>query len=408
MQCKESVIASATTWIPEAIRYDTDVRNGAEIEQLTSEPVTSTNIYCEQRFTSADGQRIAIQRTPFSQPAELWVCDLSWMKLARIGQGVAIAANAPRNAIYYVQDADHEPARLVRLDLSTLNTQTVWQFEDAAPRCGAVSPDERWFVCGPYPVSENVYSLRRLDLVENRAETCCELADMFNPHMQFNPADGRQLVVQVNRGGRRLQQDGARQMADRRGATLSLVDLVSGDVSPLPVGRPDTPGISGHECWLGETGQLLFTAGHYRVSASAHVTLRTPPTDEQHMPSAAIYSIIPGAATATVLAQGLLFNHVAASDDGRFFIADDHASGRIYIGSAATGQYLPLCDSHTRQGTCQHSHAHAYMTPDQQHVIFNSIVTGVPQVYAARIPDGFLDRVLNARASTSLPADAQL
>jgi hypothetical protein len=34
------------------------------------------------------------------------------------------------------------------------------------------------------------------------------------------------------------------------------------------------------------------------------------------------------------------------------------------------------------------------MTPDSRFVIFNSIVTGVAQVYAARVPDGFLANVL--------------
>jgi len=33
------------------------------------------------------------------------------------------------------------------------------------------------------------------------------------------------------------------------------------------------------------------------------------------------------------------------------------------------------------------------MTPDNKFVIFNSIVTGVPQVYAARIPEGFLTQL---------------
>ena len=64
-------MASANKWVPEAIRFGVDRESGAEIEQLTSEPVTSTNIYCEQRFTSADGKRIAIERKPFGRPAEM-------------------------------------------------------------------------------------------------------------------------------------------------------------------------------------------------------------------------------------------------------------------------------------------------------------------------------------------------
>ena len=53
---------TSITWVPESIRYGRDDKSGVEIEQLTSEPVTSTNIYCEQRYASADGARIAIAR----------------------------------------------------------------------------------------------------------------------------------------------------------------------------------------------------------------------------------------------------------------------------------------------------------------------------------------------------------
>src|SRR5690606_33020575 len=112
-----------------------------------------------------------------------------------------------------------------------------------------------------------------------------------------------------------------------------LVDIQSGQVQALPVGRPHTPRISGHECWVGATGSLLFTAGQYAVSPCAHVTLCDPPENESHWPLTAIYAVKAGDTAPRVVATGLLFNHIAASDDGRFFIADDHPLGRIYIGS---------------------------------------------------------------------------
>jgi hypothetical protein len=141
---------------------------------------------------------------------------------------------------------------------------------------------------------------------------------------------------------------------------------------------------------------MLFSAAQYKVTASSFVTLNETPEEERHLPAAAVYSIGIGDAQARVVASDILYNHLAASDDGRFFIADDHTTGRLYVGSIATGRTLPLCDTHTRHGACQYSHAHAYMTPDNRHVIFNSIATGSAQVYAARIPNDFLDRVLAA------------
>ena len=106
-----------------------------------------------------------------------------------------------------------------------------------------------------------------------------------------------------------------------------------------------------------------------------------------------VYSIAPVDDKAESISLGQPFNHLAVSDDGRFFIVDDHRTREIFVGSLATGRFEKLCESRTRQGRPQTSHAHPYMTPDNRHVIFNSNVTGVAQVYAARIPDGFLEKL---------------
>ena len=382
------------SWRPEAIRFSQDPVSGAEVEQLTSDAVISTNIYPERRFASADGSRIAISRHPFNQPSEIWVCDMNSLRLCRIGPLNVTDGNAPLNAVYYIDHAS-EAARLIRLDLIELSTQVLFEFDELrSVKKAVVSVDEKYVAVGPHLIRDNLYAIKRIDLATGRVGTLFEMEDMFNPHLQFNPAGGYQLIVQVDRGGRPAGSDGRRgEIA--WGRTLYVVDAFSGEVTPLPAGRPHTPRISGHECWVGSTGRVIFTGGQYNVTASSYVTIEKEiPETERHMPPAAIYIAKPGDETPTILAQDRLFNHLGASDDGRFFVGDDHPTGRIYVGSIATGRSLPLCDSHTRQGACQHSHVHAYMTPDNRHVIFNSVVTGVAQVYAARVPDGFLDRVL--------------
>ena len=385
-------MATSLVWVPEALRYGQDAVSGAEVEQLTSEPVTSTNIYCEQRYASADGTRIAIERRPFGRPVELWVCDLRSLRLCRAAEGTPVGANSALDAVYYLA-ADGGGSRLMRLDLKDISSRELFRFDGPPPSSAAVSPDERWLVTGPYPLRDNVFGLHRVELASGRACALCEAEDMFNPHLQFDPGQGRLSIVQINRGGRVNLATGGLSLTGPVGATLRALDVESGELIPLPIGRPHTPPISGHECWAGKSGRLLFTAAQYTMTASAHVTLKAPPDEERDMPPAAIYSVAPGETSARVVARGLLFNHLAASDDGRFFIADDHATGHIYIGSVATGRYLPLCGSGTRQGACQHSHVHAYLTPDNRHVVFNSLVTGVAQVYAASVPDGFLEQV---------------
>jgi hypothetical protein len=233
----------------------------------------------------------------------------------------------------------------------------------------------------------------RIEFADRKITTLCEVEDMFNPHAQIDPGNGNRAFIQINRGGVMSASKNMKSLTGRLGATLALLDIDTGRVSPLPVGIPHTPAITGHEAWVAKSGRIAFTAGHYDVSPSAFVTLKKNVDIDRKTPVAAIYSVAPGEQEPKIVADGLLFNHIAVSDDGCFFIADDHATGRIYIGNMQSGHYLPLCESHTRQGSCQCSHVHAYMTPDNRHVIFNSIVTGVAQVYAAHVPEGFLEKI---------------
>ena len=351
----------------------TDPDSGATVVQLTSRAVTSSNVHMEQRFASADGNRIVIQRFPFGRPPEVWVCDLSRRLMLRIGEGKALSASHSRNAVYYVVLGDDESkARLTRLDLTDLSTRVAFRFDrNQAPRKGAVSPDERWFVDGPFPVGDDVYRLTRIDLRNGKADTLCEIRDMWNPHLQIDPGNPRRLLVQINRSGELA--------GSAAGATLALVDVATGDVKPLPVGRPNTPLLSGHETWAGRSGRVIFT-----IAPSGP---KSPLTDR------GVYAISPGDDEARPIALGQPFNHLAVSDDGRFFIVDHHRTQEIFVGSIASGRFGKLCESRTRQGRPQTSHAHPYLTPDNRHVIFNSNVTGIAQVYAARIPDDFLQEI---------------
>lgn len=372
-------------WEAEEVRLSADPICGATIQQLTSEPVTSHNIYCEQRYASADGQRIAIARKPYRQPVELWVADLSLRKLCFLMEGTPRAANSLRNAVYVI-DAEN---RLLRADLSALKVEELYRFptekqadrgvSDDAPK-GTVSPDERWFVAGPFHVRDSVYSLHLIDIASGKKQVLCEVEDMFNPHMQFDLSDSSRLLVQINRGGSPPWIDDGRGLAGPEGSTLAVVDVPSGKVTPLPIGKPHSGRISGHLCWVGQSGSILSTG-----APGVHPGLAA---------ETGIYQVTPGDERCRQLISEMPFNHIAASDDGRFYIVDNYRTQDVYVGSVATGKFLEFCHSQTEQGRPQHTHVHPYMTPDNQHIIYNSTRTGVAQVYAAKIPEGFLDQVL--------------
>ena len=54
----------------EACDLGRDPVSGARITRLTSAVMTNVNIYCEQPYTSADGRRIAVVRSPEADPRE--------------------------------------------------------------------------------------------------------------------------------------------------------------------------------------------------------------------------------------------------------------------------------------------------------------------------------------------------
>ncbi|MCK5843198.1 MAG: hypothetical protein KAG97_00740, partial [Victivallales bacterium] len=258
-------------WIPEAIRFGEDAESGSIVDQITSEPVTSTNIYGEQRFASADGARIAISRKPFGRPSEIWVCDLRSMRLCKAVVGDAVGATSPKDSVYYTTK-EGGVSRLMCLNLADLTIVELHDFgQSQLPRVGAVSPDRRYFVGGPFDVRENVYSLHRIDLESGESDVLCEVEDMFNPHLQFGPS-GTEFIIQINRGGQTANTGKKVANVGPLGATLAVGDVVTGEVTAMPIGRPHTPPISGHEAWIGDTGGILFSAAYYKVSVSSFVT----------------------------------------------------------------------------------------------------------------------------------------
>ena len=362
----------------EAIPAWVNVVSGSKVVQLTSQPVISVNVHMEQRFASANGRRIAIERQPFGKPPELWVCDLDTNRLYRIDFGKAMTASFSRNATYYLTPSPK--GRLMRVNLADLTTREILAIsDDPPPRKLAISHDERWLVAGPFWARDNLFRLDLIELASGKRTTLCELADIPNPHLQFDPGNADRLLVQVNRGSKFTPSAGLTRLSGPLGATLCLVAVPSGEVTPLPVGLPDTPAISGHSTWAGRSGRVVFTTA--------------PGVADRLLSNTGVFRHTPGEVKPVQIVSGQRFNHLAVSDDGRFFIVDDHRTQTIHIGSIETGRSLKLCDSRTRQGKPQYSHAHPYLTPDNRHVIFNSNVTGVPQVYAATVLGALLEKL---------------
>jgi len=368
-------------WLVESVRRGRDPSSGSELVQLTSSPVISDCIYGEQPPCNPDGTRIAFLRYLHSGDPnrELWVCDLETMRVARVGGPVlSVGCQAYSDFVYY-ETVKRGRRVLVELSLETLEAEEVFD-TSGLPRFmvrGTVSPDGRYYV-SMARLGPRRYALIRLDLRKGEWRVIHERPDLINPHPQFEPSRGLDILVQWNRGGLLDEAGNIVRLVGEEGATLYVIDRDGGSVRQLPVGRPYTAPITGHECWVGRTGEVVLT-----------IDLPWQEAVERGN----VLAVRPGEASARVVSKGPPVCHISASRDGRFFIGDELSSpGKpIVVGSMRTGRRAVLCRTMTSTSSAQYTHPHPYMTADNRWVIFNSDRTGVPQLYAASVPDDFLD-----------------
>ncbi|NPV46787.1 MAG: hypothetical protein HPY69_07505 [Armatimonadetes bacterium] len=363
-------------WQPETIARGSDTNVGARLVQVTSAALISHNVYCEERYTSADGRYLAILRSAVgTEPDEqLWIADLETGQVAPTGcliNGYP-ASNLFSDALFFETRTATSDRLLMRLDLAKWELEEVGDLS-ACPRTRygvcSVSPDERYFL-GNFRVEGDIWGLYRVDLSNGSWEVIHTHEHICNPHQQFEPRHGRQVLVQLNWGSIVDEEYNFLQLVGEQGATLYVLDIETGAVQYLPVGKPHTGPVTGHECWVGDTGRIILTTSD---------ALR-----------GAVYLVAPGDERARCLWRGLGFGHISASVNGRYFVVDDFTNGRIYVGSIATGRLLPLCDTGATCASPQYTHPHPYLTPGSRHVIFNSDRRGLGQVWAAEVPDWFL------------------
>ena len=363
-------------WVREQIHRGDDPLSGAQILQLTSAAAISHDVYGEQLYCSADGNRIAFLRCATTDhrdgPQELFVADIKQRGVKRMGKApfFFVGGNGREDTLFYVRESEESgEISITRLNFSTLEQEDIFTFgECPIPEHRgllAVSPDQRWCMI-LRKLGERRYGIERIDLEKKTWGLIHENDDIFNAHLQFNPAGG-ELMVQHNRGGLLTADFQVVRSVGPQGATLYVIDQDGENVRPLPIGKPHTTPVTGHECWVGETGRMLLTTHGGKI-----------------------YLAEPGAEKATLIAVGAGFMHISASPDGKYFVVDSIGTGRLFIGCIATRKVLPLCDSGTSGGSPQYTHSHPYITPGNRHVIYNSDRTGIAQVYAARIPHGFL------------------
>ena len=356
-------------------------------------------------YCSPDGKSIMIARCQdfcFDEEGSLMVHELDTLRIAlvvRKSRGVrGVFTNAWSGLEYY-----WTPERkLMRLSLMTLEQEEAYAEEDpAAPLLGSsVSPDQRYIIGMTTRLKGKgapVFQIVRLDLKQRCREVIFEHPEICNPHLQFNPITGKQILVQ-NNVGVRLNKDGSTGRYHTTDCKLFVIDADGKNQRYVPVGAPLTSGCTGHECFVADTGRVLFSTS-WIMKSWAENNL------DPRYPQGNVFTARPGDAKPTVFAAPEhRFNHVSVSRCGRYFVADSQTGRGLFVGGAlrsvalvmgnlATGKYRVLVDDTLASGGGnQCTHTHPYITADNRYVIFNAdLVCGIPQVFAAKIPPEFLE-----------------
>jgi hypothetical protein len=358
---------------------------GSEIWQVTTEKFRQSNIYCELPYCSGDSRYFVYERRnpelSDKNKTELMVVVPGTWKQHRLDVASGITGSAISNdgVFYYLKQTDGETLDLMRADLSNGTPEKIYHIEGERSLIsfGTVSADTRYYACGKRLGNDyQMFGILLVDL-QNGTETIID-RDPFilNPHPQFEPGRGRELMIQHNRGGKYTPEGRRIRLVGPEGATLYLLSVPDGKRTELQVGKPYTTPVTGHEAWIGRTREILLT-----VLA-----------DEDYAPNKGNLLAVCAGSPTRVVAKGYKFNHVGVSRCGRFFCCDDwQGTAKLVIGSIQNGKTAVVCESKTSMGSAQNTHPHAYLTPDLKWVIFNSDRSGFPHVHAASVPEGMIE-----------------
>lgn len=354
---------------------------GSVVYQATEESLSKSNIYCELPYCSEDSRVFVYSRqNPEYGPnsTEYVICEFGTWETQVGGRGLGGPATTHEGMLYYRRRVGEVAEELVRLDLGTGASEAIFDFpEGLQPRgLGTMSPGERYYAYGvTFSYDPKMFGIELVDLKAGTREIINKDPDICNPHTQFEPSEGKQIMVQHNRGCEFLP-DGTRvKLVGEEGATEYLVDIPDGKVTRLQLGPPYTSGSTGHESWIGDTKEIL-------VSVRA---------EREYTPEKGNLLGVRAGAPPRVVSKGYRFSHVGTSTCGRFFSCDDGPTADVVIGSIRTGKNVVVCHSESSFGSEQNTHPHPYLSPDLKWVVFNSDRSGVPQVHAAMVPPEMIE-----------------
>ena len=355
-----------------------DPETGVRIMRMTSQPCINHTIYPETPVSTSDGKRFVFARlAPLAAHPTFWIADIAIRRCRQVTDepGAAAPIITPDNRWFYYSVG----RSLRRLSPATFEREEVFEIPATVPSVGAivsVSHDGTRFLA-PASRKAGLHGVAVIDIARGTVDVVAEGRDVRNPHPQFS-LDGRdRIMVQVNDG---IEVDAAGnilRLVGPMGASLHVLDADGSNQTKLRAGSSQVERVQGHECWIPGENRVVTTLHRRRDPSAPWVQDR-------------IVAVEPGAETYRVVGEGEAFCHSHVSPDGRYWVSDSNRTARIFVGSLASGRHRHFCSTGATFGSAQYTHPHPFFLGDGASIGWNSDVTGVPHVYYARIPEGFL------------------
>ena len=382
--------AAATAWERESnVVFDEEVGYqdrfidpvaGVRPLRLTTLPFGNAHIYPEAPVSTQDGRCFVFARHhPPCGFRTFWVADMATLSIRQVTDepdATPPAFALDGSVLYYTGQS-----KVWRMVPGDFRREEVCDLPDDVvlkSTASTISSCGTRLACAASN-GERVGALV-VDLSTGHSALTISHPDAHNVHVQYCRGPGRLLLVQINHGIERDAAGNITRLAGDLGCALEVMQDDGTRVAVLPMGRSPLERVQGHQCWLG---------GEEKVISALHVRDSIEAPWHQHRIGVARV----GAETYDVVCEGTheAFTHIHTTRDGRYWVSDCNRTGRIYVGSTRTQRYKPFCDSGASFGAMQLSHPHPFFLADDAQIGWNSDVTGVNQVYVARIPDAFLD-----------------
>ena len=241
--------------------------NGTEIHQVTTERLRQSNIYCEiallfRRFPllclPADRSRVG--RQPYRVHGGR-IGHLETAPARRGGLGRRLRHVARRNLLLS-EGVGHERP-IMRADLAAGTPQEVFRrpggpamFTASAPSpATAATTRAEWRLTGG---NRRLFGIALIDLRKGTETVIDRDPRIFNPHPQFDPGRGKWLMIQHDRNRTVGPNGKTPDHQCRRRHALSAF-RPRRQARRCKSANPYTTSVTGHEAWIGATGEMLLS-----------------------------------------------------------------------------------------------------------------------------------------------------